>query len=278
MNRPLYLVLILALSACGKNSSQVNGQNIPECKNTQEQVDAQMELIRTHKVALLKLLRSEENKDNKVAGIEGVYSEIKSFNAANNGLCRDPDGTGRSALLDDSIEELLLAGIADVKADKPVANPLVNELDPGALERMERATTLAQKIPEMLQKECGLELKFSMPEKTGDSTKIEPVSTKQIDDAVTAATNPDPAKAETVTLWKLIESLNNVTFLINDEFVEEIGYAAGQSHAHGWNAVGDYLKTLSSNLTDVMNHVDDYRKDPTKKPNVWSMPIQTARK
>ncbi|MBS1958566.1 MAG: hypothetical protein JST80_03760 [Bdellovibrionales bacterium] len=279
MKKSLYsLVLILVISACGKNAAQVESQNVPACKNTQEQLDATIELIRNHKVALLELLRSEENKDTKVASIERLYSEVKSFDAANNSICRDPDGTARSATMGDSIEELLLTGIDDVKSDKPVAPALISELDPGALERMERATQLAQKIPEMLQNECGLELKFTMPEKIGDQTKIEPISTKRIDDAVALAINSDPTKAETVTLWKLIESLNNVTFLINDEFIKEIGYAAGKTHLYGWNAVGDYLKILSSNLTDVMNHLEGYRKDPTKKPNIWVLPIQTARK
>ena len=120
MNKSYLLILILALSACGKNAAQTNAQNIPECKTTQEQVDTTMELIHNHKIALLKLLRSEENKDNKIAGIERLYSEIKSFNAANGSICRDPDGTGRSATEGDTIGELLLAGIGDVKAEKPV--------------------------------------------------------------------------------------------------------------------------------------------------------------
>lgn len=269
MKNSALIFMLLALAACGKNNAQVSGQKFADCTTTTEQVDASMELLHTHKIDLLKLLRSKEHKDNKIAGMENLYSEVKSFNKANAEGCRDQDGTIRVSSMGVEIEKLLLEGIDDVKASKPVSTALISELDPGALERMSRAAALAQKIPEMLQKECGLELKLGTSTTQPQHTTIDPVSTKRIDDAVTLATNADTSKAETVTLWKLIESLNNVAFLISDEFIEEIGYANGT--AEGWSEIGKYVKTLSSNLTEIMNHVEDYRKDPKKKPAVWSM-------
>ncbi|MBS1958567.1 MAG: hypothetical protein JST80_03765 [Bdellovibrionales bacterium] len=255
------IALLVLLSACGKNNSQVKDDPL-SCDKMDVKIKAANDSRAQTELATYQLLKSNVDANKKVDAVKSLLDIEKAFIALSGSSCNKADASQRTNIKNDDISGLLQTAVNDLKAGRAVSNELLLRLNPeaeGKAQTEAKAETdkiaaAWNNLSARVESEIGIMLEIDADAQGKKS--VQPKDREALDASIKqaqAAKDYPSIKAsagdKTLQLPSVLKSLGEVISALTDSMIQSLA-KVGRDPADGI-LIRAYLIDLNKSLTEL---------------------------